>query len=165
MKQGRKAEFSRLRRYCVTMVQPTEPWQGLNLAFSSRADRYWPTCRRILLETQVRSILMVVAHVFCHESLQMPFVEDDHVFEQISSATPNPTLGDTVLPRTAKGSACWVASHFLHRRHHIATKFRVVIEQQELCAGTYGHASRNCCTIQGAFGFRVTLKYRIFRRS
>jgi hypothetical protein len=31
--------------------------------------------------------------------------------------------------------------------------------------GAYGQASRICCTIQAAFGFRVTLKLKIFRRS
>ena len=36
---------------------------------------------------------------------------------------------------------------------------------RSLCAGPYGHASRNCCTIQRAFGFRVTLKRRIALRS
>jgi hypothetical protein len=61
------------------MVQPTEPWQGRNLAFSATAGRYWPTCWRVLREPEVRPVLVVVANVFGHESLQMPFVEDDYV--------------------------------------------------------------------------------------
>ena len=84
------------------MVQPTEPWQGLNLAFSPGADRYWPTCWRVLLEPQVRSILVVVGHVLRHQPFEMPLIQDDHVVKQVSSATPNPALSNTVLPRTAK---------------------------------------------------------------
>jgi len=37
--------------------------------------------------------------------------------------------------------------------------------RRNLFVGAYGHASRICCTIQSALGFRVTLKWRIFRRS
>src|SRR5207249_10591817 len=36
---------------------------------------------------------------------------------------------------------------------------------RNLWAAEYGHASRICCTIQKAVGFRVTLKRRILRRS
>src|ERR1700722_9233048 len=37
--------------------------------------------------------------------------------------------------------------------------------KRNLCAGTYGHAFRNCWTIQRALGFRVMLKRRNFLRS
>jgi hypothetical protein len=70
----------------------------------------------------VRPVLVVVANVFAHESLQMPFIEDDHLFEEISSATSNPTLRNTVLPRTAKGSASWLAPDVPHNRNHIDSK-------------------------------------------
>src|SRR5882672_7764087 len=104
------------------MVQATESRQGLNLAFNPRANCCWPTCWCVLRETQVRSIIVVVAHVFCHESLQMPFVQDDYVVKQVSSATSNPALGNTVLPRTAKGSADGLASDVPHCRNHIGSK-------------------------------------------
>jgi hypothetical protein len=96
------------------MVQATESRQGLNLAFNPRANCCWPTCWCVLRETQVRSIIVVVAHVFCHESLQMPFVQDDYVVKQVSSATSNPALRNTVLPRAPEGNAGWLASDVPH---------------------------------------------------
>ena len=90
---------------------------------SSEIADDWATRWRVLRETQMRPVLVVVAHILRHQPLQMPLIQDDHVVQQVSSAAPHPTLSNPVLPRAAKGSACWVASHFLHRRHHIATKF------------------------------------------
>ena len=106
----------------ITVVQAAESRQGLNLAFSPRPNCCWPTCWGVLRETQVRSILVVVADVFCHESLQMPFVQDDYVVKQVSSTTSNPALGNTVLPRTAKGKAGWLASDVPYRRNHIGSE-------------------------------------------
>jgi hypothetical protein len=38
-------------------------------------------------------------------AVEMLLVQHDHVIEQVSSATPDPALGDHVLPRTAEGGA------------------------------------------------------------
>src|SRR3974390_2142902 len=45
-----------------------------------------------------------------HQSFEMPLIEDDHVVQQVASATSYPALSNTVLPRTAKGRASWLAS-------------------------------------------------------
>jgi hypothetical protein len=55
-------------------------------------------------------ILVVVAHILSHQPLQMPLIHDDHMVQQVSSATSYPTLSNTVLPRTAKSSAHWLGS-------------------------------------------------------
>jgi len=44
---------------------------------------------------------MVIADVLIHQALQMPFIQNDHMVEQIAAAVANPTLGDAVLSRTA----------------------------------------------------------------
>jgi hypothetical protein len=53
----------------------------------------------------MRAVLMVVAHVLSHKSSQVSLIEDDHVIEQISSATSHPALRHSVLPRAAKRGA------------------------------------------------------------
>ena len=111
-----------LRCNCITMVQAAESRQGLNLAPFPRVNCCWPTCWRVLRETQVRSILVVVTDVFRHESLQMPFVQDDYVVKRVSSATSNPALSDTVLPRTVKSKAGWLAADVPYRRNHIGSE-------------------------------------------
>src|SRR4029077_8810674 len=81
----------------ITVVQAAESRQGLNLAFSPRANCCWPTCWGVLLETQVRAIIVVIEHVLGHQPFEMPFIQDDYVVKQVSSATSNPALSDTVL--------------------------------------------------------------------
>jgi hypothetical protein len=61
----------------------------------------------------------------------MSLVQDNHVVQQIPSATPDPAFRDTVLPRTAKGGTSWRASHVPDSRNHIGSKLRVTIEQKE----------------------------------
>src|SRR6516225_4494848 len=61
----------------------------------------------------------------------MPLIQDYHVVQQVASATSHPTLRNTVLPRTAKVRASWLASHLLNSRNHIGAKLCVAVEQQE----------------------------------
>src|SRR5436190_16564844 len=52
----------------------------------------------------------------------MALVQDNHVVKQVASATSNPPLRNTVLPRTAKGRASWLASDIPHCRNHLGSK-------------------------------------------
>src|SRR6516225_2643459 len=61
----------------------------------------------------------------------MPLIQDYHVVQQVASATSHPTLSNTVLPRTLKGRASWLAPHLLHSRNHIGAKLGIAVEQQE----------------------------------
>jgi hypothetical protein len=70
----------------------------------------------------MRSILVVIADIFSHEPFQMPLIEDNHVIQQVAAATPNPALGDAVLPRAAEGCANWLASQVLRGKDDIAAK-------------------------------------------
>src|SRR5215475_2816074 len=78
------------------------------------------------------SVLMIVVYVCSHESFQVSFVQYDHMIQQVSSATPNPTLGDSVLPGTTERSAHWLAAQGLGRADHVIPKFRIVVEEEEL---------------------------------
>jgi len=84
------------------MVQPAESRKGLNLALARRANFCSTTCWRVLRESKMRPVLMVIEQVGRHQSFEMPLIEDDHVVQQVASATSYPALGNTVLPRTAK---------------------------------------------------------------
>jgi hypothetical protein len=50
-------------------------------------------------------VIVTIEQVLGHQPFEVPFVQDDHVVKQVSSTTSNPTLSNTVLPRTAKGKA------------------------------------------------------------
>jgi len=56
--------------------------------FSLRADCYWPTGWRVLRESEMNPVLVVVEHVFRHQPFEMPLIQDDHVVKQVSSTLP-----------------------------------------------------------------------------
>ena len=49
-----------LRCHCITMVQPAESRKGLNLAFTRRANFCRPTSWRVLRESKMSSVLVIV---------------------------------------------------------------------------------------------------------
>ena len=63
----------------------------------------------------MRPIFVVIEYVLRYQPFEMPFVQDDHLVKQVSPTTPNPTLSNTVLPRTVKGSSGCLASDVAHR--------------------------------------------------
>jgi hypothetical protein len=71
---------------------------------------------------------MVVKQVRRHKPFEMPLIQDDHVIKQIVPAASNPTFSNTVLPRTAKGRASWLASDVPHSRNDIISKLCVAVE-------------------------------------
>jgi hypothetical protein len=117
-----------LRCHRITMVQPAEPRKGLNLVFARRASFCRPTCWRVLRESQMSPVLVIIEQVRRHQPFQMPLIQDDHVVQQVASATSHPVLRNTVLPRTAKGRSSWLASHIPHSRNHLGSKLCVAVE-------------------------------------
>ena len=83
------------------MVQPAESREGFNLALSLRANCRRPTCWCVLRESKMRSVFVVVEKVGRHQAFEMPLIQDDHVVQQIASATSYPALRNT---RSARDS-------------------------------------------------------------
>src|SRR5258708_12669996 len=94
-----------LRCHRITMVKPAESRKGLNLVFTLRANCCRPTCRRVLRESEMSPVFMVVEHVGRHQPFKMPLIQDDHVVQQVASATSHPALRNTVPPPPANGHA------------------------------------------------------------
>jgi hypothetical protein len=76
----------------------------------------------------MRPALVIIEQVGRHQPFEMPLIQDDHVVQQVASATSHPALRNTVLPRTAKGRASWFASHVPHRRKYLGSKLCVAVE-------------------------------------
>src|SRR5260370_6222521 len=110
------------------MVQRAESRKGLNLVLTLRANCCGPACGRVLRESKMSPVLMVVEHVGRHQLFEMPLIQDDHVVQQVASATSHPALRNTVLPWTAKGRASCLASHVPYSRKHLGSKLRVTVE-------------------------------------
>ena len=84
----------------VAMMQTAEPWHGYNSAACSRVAFCFTTGRRPFRKFKMCSVVMVVPDVLIHQPFQVPFIENDHVVEQIPAAVADPPLGDTFLPWT-----------------------------------------------------------------
>jgi hypothetical protein len=55
----------------------------------------------------MRPVVVKIADVIFHKTLEMPFIYNDHVVEQVAAAAPNPAFRHTVLPRTSEAGS-WV---------------------------------------------------------
>ena len=75
-------------------------------------------------------IFVVVLEVRTHKPDKMIPVKHDHMIEQFSSTTANPSLRDTILPRTAVSGAAWLDTHCLDESHQLGTEDRVVVEYE-----------------------------------
>ena len=68
------------------MMQTAEPWHRDNPTTQSGLAHCLTTGRRSLCQSEMRSVVVIIAHVLKHEAFQMPLVENDHMVEQISAA-------------------------------------------------------------------------------
>ena len=60
------------------------------------------TIRGLFVQTTMRPIRVVITEVLDHEAFQMALIEYDDVIEQVAPTGADPTLRNTVLPRTAE---------------------------------------------------------------
>ena len=84
------------------MMQTTESWHCYDPATCTTLFLRFPSGRRAFSQREMRSIVLIIAGVFSHMALHMPFIKHDHMVEQIATAVANEALGHAVLPRTAE---------------------------------------------------------------
>src|ERR1017187_9129096 len=81
----------------IAVMQPAHALLANHCTVFQRAC---PTSRRLLVQPEVRSVVVIIGNVLGEESLQMPLIQRDHVVEQVAAAASDPTLGDPILPGT-----------------------------------------------------------------
>ena len=59
-------------------------------------QRACPASRRLLVQPEVRSVVVIVGNVLGDEALQMSLIQRDYVVEQVAAAASDPTLGDPI---------------------------------------------------------------------
>jgi len=87
-----------LRGQIVAIMQTAESRYGNDLCSCRRAGRRCPACRSLLIQAEMRPIVVVIANEFGHEPLQMAFIQHDDMIEQVTAATADETPGHAVLP-------------------------------------------------------------------
>ena len=126
------------------MVQAAEPRHRYDPAIYARILARFTTGRRSLREREMRSIVVVVMDVLAHQSFQMPLIDDDHVVEQITTTTANPTFSHTVLPRASESGPLWLNPEALHCVIHCFIKVCAAVEDQVARRGVVGESFAYC---------------------
>src|SRR5664279_766812 len=85
----------------------------------------------VLPNSEMSPVLVVITDVLFQEPSQVPFIENDHVIEQVPPHTPDPSLRNSILPGTAECGPNRVAAYRLNGRDDIDTELCVPIEDQE----------------------------------
>src|SRR5664280_3131483 len=91
-------------------------------------QRAYPASRRLLLQLEVGSVVVIVGNVLRQKSLQMALIQGDHVVEQVAAAASDPTLGDPILPGTPNRGTDRCHLQRADRRWHFQAVFRIVVE-------------------------------------
>jgi hypothetical protein len=112
------------------MMQTAQPWHRHELAAYGGLAQCSATARSLLAQRKMRPVAVVVVDVFRHQSLQMPFVKNDHVIEKISATAANPTLCNTVLSRTPKARSLELDTEALHCVGHFVAELWPSIKDQ-----------------------------------
>src|ERR1700730_1348680 len=86
-------------------------------------------------------VLVVVADVLVHQPQQVPYVQNDDVIQQISSAISHPAFGDAVLPRASEVGLPGSDAEALHRADDLLVEVRSAIEDQ----------ITRCCIVRKCF--------------
>src|SRR5215471_7741252 len=82
-----------LGRPIITVVQSTQSIMGKHATRGYAASSApW----RSLAQSKVRAVFVMIGDVLGKKPLQVPLVQDNHVIEQVSSTTPDPTLRNPV---------------------------------------------------------------------
>src|ERR1017187_5870852 len=90
--------------------------------------RACPTSRRLLIQPEVGSVVVIIGNVLRQKSLQMALIQRDHVVEQVAAADSDPTLGDPILPGTPNPGTARCHVQRAHRRWHFQAILRVMVE-------------------------------------
>src|ERR1035441_2474838 len=97
----------------IAVMQPAHALLANHCPLFQRAC---PASRRLLVQPEVGSVVVIIGNVLGEESLQMALIQGDHVVEQVAAAASDPTLGDPILPGTPNRGTDRCHPQRAHRR-------------------------------------------------
>src|ERR1022692_4055693 len=109
----------------IAVMQPAHALLANHCTLFQRA---YPASRRLLVQPEVGSVVVIVGNVLGDESLQMALMQRDYVVEQVATAASDPTLGDAILPGTPNRGMDRCHVQRADRRWHFQAVLRIVVE-------------------------------------
>jgi hypothetical protein len=120
------------------MVEPTHPRQSYQCAMTRFPSLYGPHLGRVLPQSIMDPIRMIVAEVFTNQPPQVGFIEHDHVIQQFSVVTPHPPFSNPILPGALIGCPDHFATHGLEHLCGFSLVLPVSIEDQVTRCSVFG---------------------------
>ena len=105
VRQGGIANLEVLGCHRVAVMQAAESRRRDDLVSVWRHRRCNSTSGSVLPQSKMSPVFVVIANVLSQQSSQMSVIQNDHMDEQLPTDTPNPALGNAILPGTSKGGA------------------------------------------------------------
>src|ERR1035437_437666 len=133
----------------IAVMQPAHALLANHYTLFQRA---YPASRRLLVQPEVGSVVVIIGNVLGEESLQMALIQRDHVVEQVAAAASDPTLGDPILPGTPNRGTDRCHLQRAHRRWHFQSVLRIVVEQEKSGRGIVGKSFSQLLHDPGAGG-------------
>src|ERR1017187_2807115 len=109
----------------IAVMQPAHALLANHCTVFPRAC---PASRRLLIQPEVGSVVVIIGNVLGEEALQMALIQRDHVVEQVGAAASDPTLGDAILPGTPNRGTDRCHLQRADRRCHFQAILRVMVE-------------------------------------
>jgi hypothetical protein len=76
-------------------------------------------------------VFVVIANLFFQQFSEISLVQNNQVVEQVPSHTPDPALGNAVLPGTAKSSSDYLRAVVFDGRDDVSRELRVAVKDQK----------------------------------
>src|ERR1035437_1526386 len=114
----------------VAVVQSTEPGHGdHSVRWTGTSDRR-AVRRSLLLQAEMRPVVMIVADVLGHQPFEMPFVEHNHVVEHVPAAATDEAFCHAILPWTSEAGFLLLDADALDRADDLAAEVHRTVEDQ-----------------------------------
>jgi hypothetical protein len=110
------------------VIAVMQPAHALLANHGTPFQRACPASRRLLVQPEVGSVVVIIGDVLREEALQMSLIQRDHVVEQVTAAASDPTLGDTILPGTLNRGTDRCHLQRADRRWHFPAVLRIVVQ-------------------------------------
>src|SRR5664279_2059780 len=120
------------------VIAVMQPAHALLANHRTLFQRACPASRRLLVQPEVGSVVVIIGNVLGEESLQMTLIQRDHVVEQVTAAASDPTLGGPILPGTPNRGTDRCHLQRADRRWHFQSVLRIAVEYEKSGRGIVG---------------------------
>ena len=87
-----------------------------------------PSGWRLLIQSNMSPVGVIIANIFEAEPYQMSLVQRDHMIQHLTAYAPHPSFRDSVLPRTADARPDSFDPARFQKATHLVAEFVVTIE-------------------------------------